>query len=53
MTFTIMQRTAAAGLDLELALNDFLRTGENRRYGYLGRLKYLDHDRERERPVYF
>jgi hypothetical protein len=32
----------------------FLRTSEERkRYAYLGRLKYLDHDRERERPVYF
>ena len=31
----------------------FLRTSGNRKYAYLGRLKYLDHDRELERPVYF
>ena len=31
----------------------FLRTTTDRKYAYLGRLKYLDHDRERERPVYF
>jgi hypothetical protein len=31
----------------------FFRTDLNRSYAYLGRLKYLEHDRERERPVYF
>ena len=31
----------------------FLRTSIERRYAYLGRLKYLEHDRERQRPVYF
>jgi hypothetical protein len=36
----------------------FLRTAEKRKratvpYTYLGRLKYLTHDQERERPVYF
>jgi hypothetical protein len=31
----------------------FLRTNPGRKYAYLGRLKYLDHDRERIRPVYF
>jgi hypothetical protein len=31
----------------------FLRTSRERRYAYLGRLKYLEHDRERQRPVYF
>jgi hypothetical protein len=31
----------------------FFRTGRNRDYTYLGNLKYLSHDRKRERPVYF
>jgi len=31
----------------------FLRTADRRPYTYLGRLKYLTHDRDRERPVYF
>lgn len=31
----------------------FLRTDKRRDYTYLGRLKYLDHDPSRERPVYF
>lgn len=31
----------------------FLRSGRNRDYTYFGRLKYLDHDPDRERPVYF
>jgi len=31
----------------------FLRTGEGRKYSYLGTLKYLSHDAEREQPVYF
>jgi hypothetical protein len=31
----------------------FLRTKRERPYTYLGRLKYLRHDREREQPVYF
>lgn len=31
----------------------FLRTDEDRDYTYLGRLKYLDHDPNRERPVHF
>ncbi|SDC80355.1 protein of unknown function [Massilia sp. PDC64] len=31
----------------------FLRPGRNRDYTYFGRLKYLDHDPMRERPVYF
>jgi hypothetical protein len=30
-----------------------LRTKDGRPYTYLGRLKYLHHDSERERPVYF
>src|SRR6266478_921215 len=29
------------------------RTDKSRKYSYLGQLKYLDHDRERERPVNF
>jgi hypothetical protein len=31
----------------------FLRTAEDRKYAYLGRLKYISHDREREKPVWF
>ena len=31
----------------------FLRTSQGKSYTYLGKLKYLAHDRERERPVYF
>ncbi len=31
----------------------FLRTSDRKPYTYLGRLKYLTHDRDRERPVYF
>lgn len=31
----------------------FLRTRPGTDYTYLGRLKYLSHDREREQPVYF
>jgi hypothetical protein len=31
----------------------FLRTNNTLKYSYLGQLKYLDHDKERERPVYF
>ncbi|MSP81276.1 MAG: DUF3427 domain-containing protein [Rhodospirillales bacterium] len=31
----------------------FLRTSRDRKYAYLGRLKYLSHDREREHPVHF
>jgi hypothetical protein len=31
----------------------FLRTAENKPYTYLGRLKYLAHDKDREKPVYF
>lgn len=31
----------------------FLRTGARDKYTYLGLLKYLSHDGERERPVYF
>lgn len=31
----------------------FLRTGRKRDYTYLGQLKYLNHDGERERPVHF
>jgi hypothetical protein len=31
----------------------FLRTDKRRDYTYLGRLKYLDHDPTKERPVYF
>jgi hypothetical protein len=31
----------------------FLRTAGRQPYTYLGRLKYLTHDRDRERPVYF
>lgn len=31
----------------------FLRTDSSRDYTYLGRLKYLDHDPTKERPVYF
>jgi hypothetical protein len=31
----------------------FFRTGRGQKYAFLGRLKYLTHDKERERPVYF
>ena len=31
----------------------FLRTSSQLKYTYLGRLKYVSHDLERERPVYF
>jgi hypothetical protein len=31
----------------------FLRTDKRRDYTYLGRLKYLDHEPTKERPVYF
>ncbi|MCG3775340.1 MAG: RNA polymerase sigma factor SigA [Nitrospira sp.] len=31
----------------------FLRADDNRKYAYLGRLEYVTHDPERERPVYF
>ena len=31
----------------------FLRTDSGRPYTYLGRLKYLSHDTEREQPVHF
>jgi hypothetical protein len=31
----------------------FLRTSSDRKYAYLGRLRYLEHDLERQRPVYF
>ena len=31
----------------------FFRSMQDRNYAYLGRLKYLTHDRERERPVHF
>lgn len=31
----------------------FLRTSLQRKYTYLGKLKYLAHDKEREQPVYF
>lgn len=31
----------------------FLRTARDRPYTFLGRLKYVSHDRDRERPVYF
>ena len=39
--------------DLAHTIYLFLRTSRDRRYAYLGRLKYLEHDRERQRPVYF
>ena len=31
----------------------FLRTAQGKDYAYLGKLKYLAHDREREQPVHF
>jgi Protein NO VEIN, C-terminal/Domain of unknown function (DUF3427) len=31
----------------------FLRTSPQKKYTYLGKLKYLAHDKEREQPVYF
>jgi hypothetical protein len=31
----------------------FLRTAPQKKYTYLGNLKYLAHDKEREQPVYF
>jgi len=31
----------------------FLRTNKSSKYGYFGKLKYLTHDTEREKPVYF
>jgi len=39
--------------DLAHTIYLFLRTSRDRKYAYLGRLKYLEHDRERQRPVYF
>jgi len=39
--------------DLRNTIYLFLRTGPRRQYAYLGKLKYLNHDRERERPVHF
>ena len=39
--------------ELENSVHLFFRTGPRRPYAYLGRLKYLAHDAQRERPVYF
>ncbi len=39
--------------ELKNSIYLFLRTNETADYSYLGKLKYLSHDRERERPVYF
>jgi hypothetical protein len=35
------------------AIHLFLRAQDHRKYAYLGRLKYLTHDNQREKPVYF
>ncbi len=39
--------------EFENSIYLFLRTSAGRKYTYLGQLKYLSHDQERERPVYF
>ena len=39
--------------EFENSIYLFLRTGFGQKYTYLGRLEYLSHDQERERPVYF
>ena len=39
--------------ELKNSIYLFLRTSDDRKYAYLGTLKYLSHDRERERPVHF
>ena len=39
--------------DLTHSIYLFLRTTKDSIYTYLGRLKYLSHDSERENPVYF
>jgi hypothetical protein len=39
--------------ELKHSIYLFLRTKRDRAYAYLGKLKYLSHDKDRERPVYF
>ena len=39
--------------EFENSIYLFLRTSSGQKYTYLGRLEYLSHDQERERPVYF
>jgi len=39
--------------ELQHSIYLFLRTARNREYTYLGTLKYVSHDSERERPVWF
>ena len=39
--------------ELKNSIHLFLRTKKNRKYTYLGQLKYLAHDKDKEKPVYF
>ena len=39
--------------DIHLFLNDGSKEKGGKKYEYMGRLKYLDHDDTREKPVYF
>ena len=39
--------------ELKNSIYLFLRTKRGAKYSYLGKLKYLSHDTERENPVYF
>ncbi len=39
--------------ELKNSIYLFLRTNSRAKYTYLGKLKYLSHDTEREKPVYF
>jgi hypothetical protein len=39
--------------ELKYSIYLFLRTNRRAKYTYLGKLKYLSHDTERENPVYF
>jgi hypothetical protein len=39
--------------DLTHSIYLFLRTEKKRKYSYLGKLKYLSHDIDREKPVWF
>jgi hypothetical protein len=39
--------------ELKNSIYLFLRAGKRGKYTYLGKLKYLSHDTEREHPVYF
>jgi hypothetical protein len=53
---TLEDKRIKQWIDHDELLNNiylFLRTAEDRKYAYLGRLKYISHDREREKPVWF